>query len=44
MFNMILQDGTRSDNAMSRVGIVVNRYDYFLPPNNRITAFTVRYE
>ncbi len=43
MFNMILKDGTRSDNPMSRVGIVVNRYDYFLPENKRITAVTIYY-
>ncbi len=44
MFNMILQDGTRSDNSFTvSDGYVFNRYDYFLPENKRITAVTVYY-
>ena len=41
MFNMILKDGTRSDNAMTFNGVVLERYDYFLPKNNKITAVTI---
>ena len=41
VFNIILQDGTRSDNAMTVNGEVYNRYDYFLPQNNKITAVTI---
>ena len=45
MFNMILKDGTRSDNAMNNYGQVVvrQRYDYFLPQNNRITKVIIYY-
>ena len=44
MFNMILQDGTRSDNPfIDWQGRVLKRYDYFLPQNNRITAVTIYY-
>ena len=43
MFNMILQDGTRSDNAFTYDGRVHDRYDYFLPQNKRITAVTIYY-
>ena len=38
MFNMILKDGTRSNNLMTYNGRVHDRYDYFLPQNKRITA------
>ena len=45
MFNMILKDGTRSDNAMiDWNGEVRQRYDYFLPENKRITAVTIYYD
>ena len=45
MFNMILQDGTRSDNAFTLPdGTVRQRYDYFLPQNKRITAVIIYYE
>ncbi len=44
MFNMILQDGTRSDNSMTDNGNVIERYDYFLPRNNKITAVTIHYK
>ena len=45
MFNMILQDGTRSDNAFTDYhGNVQKRYDYFLPQNKRITAVTIYYD
>ncbi len=37
LFNMILRDGTRSNNY------VFERYDYFLPQNKRITAVTIYY-
>ncbi len=41
---MILQDGTRSDNAFTYDGDVEYvRFDYFLPQNNRITAVTIYY-
>ncbi len=43
MFNMILQDGTRSDNAFTWFGNVCDRYDYFLPQNKRITKVTIYY-
>ncbi len=43
MFNMILQDGTRSDNAFTYYGKVRQRYDYFLPQNKKITAVTIYY-
>ena len=44
LFNMILQDGTRSDNPfMTRNGCVIKRHDYFLPQNKRITAVTIYY-
>ena len=45
MFNMILKDGTRSDNAF--IGWdeeVEQRYDYFLPHNNKITKVTIYYD
>ena len=46
MFNMILRDGTRSDNAFGTDwnGRVIDRYDYFLPQNNKITAVTIYYD
>ena len=46
MFNMILQDGTRSDNPFTVYGdgLVWQRYDYFLPQNKRITAVTIFYD
>ncbi len=44
MFNMILKDGTRSDNAMTIDGEVKQRYDYYLPQNNKITAVTIYYD
>ena len=45
MFNMILQDGIRSDNAMiSIIGKAFDRYDYFLPQKNKITAVTIYYD
>ncbi len=43
MFNMILRDGTRSDNALTDAGIVRQRYDYSLPENKKITAVTIYY-
>ncbi len=43
MFNMILQDGARSDNAMTEDGEVHDRYDYFLPENKKITKVTIYY-
>ncbi len=49
MFNMILKDGTRSDNSfMTNLMTfsdddVRQRYDYFLPKNNKITAVTIYY-
>ncbi len=43
MFNMILKDGTRSDNAMTFLGKVKQRYDYFLPQNKKITKVTIYY-
>ncbi len=49
MFNMILQDGTRSDNAFTHYDEdgededVYDRYDYFLPQNKKITAVTIHY-
>ena len=44
MFNMILQDGTRSNNPfIEDDGEVYDRYDYFLPQNNSITAVTIYY-
>ena len=45
MFNMILRDGTRSDNAFPMIwdGDVLDSYDYFLPQNKRITAVTIYY-
>ena len=43
MFNMILQDGTRSDNAFTYYSSVLQRYDYFLPQNKKITAVTINY-
>jgi hypothetical protein len=44
MFNMILQDGTRSDNPMTNWnGEVLDSYDYFLPQNKKITAVTICY-
>ncbi len=43
LFNMILKDGTRSDNAMTWNGYVHDRYDYFLPKNKRITKVTIYY-
>ena len=47
MFNMILQDGTRSDNPFRDgdwLSGVEQRYDYFLPQNKRITAVTIYYK
>ncbi len=44
MFNMILQDGTRSDNAFTVDGKVLDRYDYFLPHSKRVTAVTIYYD
>jgi hypothetical protein len=44
MFNMILQDGTRSDNPFTQYGKVWQRYDYFLPQNKRITKVTICYD
>ncbi len=44
MFNMILQDDTRSDNAFTYYGEVDQRYDYFLPQNKMITAVTIYYD
>ncbi len=43
MFNMILEDGTRSDNDMAYNGKVRQRYDYFLPKNKRITKVTINH-
>ncbi len=45
MFNMILRDGTRSDNAFisTHYGVWFDRYDYLLPQNKRITAVTIYY-
>ncbi len=44
LFNIILKDGTRSDNAFTDYhGLVWQRYDYFLPQNKRITAVTIYY-
>ena len=43
MFNIILKDGTRSDNAFTLYGKVKQRYDYFLPHNNRIIKVTIYY-
>ncbi len=43
MFNMILRDGTRSDNPFTWKGNVRQRYDYFLPQNKRITKITIYY-
>ena len=44
MFNMILQDGTRSDNPMTLYGKVRKRYNYFLPQNKKISAVTIYYD
>ena len=44
MFNIILQDGTRSDNAMTVDGTVWKRYDYFLPQKKRITKVTIYFK
>ncbi len=43
MFNMILRDGTRSDNSFTWNGEVSQKYDYFLPKNKRITKVTIYY-
>ena len=43
MFNIILKDGTRSNNAFTLYGKVKQRYDYFLPHNNRIIKVTIYY-
>ncbi len=43
MFNMILKDGTRSDNPFTWYGTVLDSYDYSLPQNKRITAVTIYY-
>ncbi len=43
MFNMILRDGTRSDNPFIEDGVVLQRYDYYLPPNNKITKVAIYY-
>ena len=40
---MILKDGTRSHNSFTEYGTVHDRYDYFLPENNRPTAVTIYY-
>ncbi len=40
---MILQDGTKSENPMTKWGTVFDRYDYYLPQNKRITAVTIYY-
>ena len=44
MLNMILKDGTRSKNPFIGYKGVLQSYDYFLPPNNRITAVTIYYK
>ncbi len=45
MFNIILKDGTRSDNPfIEDDGKVYYRYDYFLPQNNKITKVTIYYD
>ncbi len=44
MFNMILRDGTRSDNDFTLDGDVYDRYDYRLPQEKRITAVTIYYD
>ena len=47
MFNIILQDGTRSDNPfISWVGWdgkLHDRYDYFLPQDKKITKVIIYY-
>ena len=44
MFNMILKDGTRSDNPFIEWnGTVSEVYDYFLPQNKRITKVIIYY-
>ncbi len=43
LFNMILKDGTRSDNPFTLRGTVIKRYDYYLPQNNKITEVTIYY-
>ena len=43
MFNMILKDGTKSDNLMTIRSTVKQRYDYFLPQNKEITAVAIYY-
>ncbi len=44
MFNMILNNGTRSDNPMIDVyGRVWQSYDYFLPKSKKITKVTIYY-
>ena len=45
LFNMILQDDTRSDNPFTwSNGELYKRYDYFLPQNTRITKVTIYYD
>ena len=45
MFNMILRDGTSSNNSMAEPdGKEYNRYYYYLPQNTRITAVTIYYD
>ncbi len=44
MFNMILQDRTRSDNPFTWYDEVKQRYDYFLPENKKITKVTIYYD
>ncbi len=47
MFNMILQDGTRSDNPFidgDWLSGKEKRYDYFLPQKKRITAVTIYHD
>ena len=43
LFNMILRDGTRSDNSFTWYGKENDRYDYFLPHKNKITKVTIYY-
>ena len=44
MFNMILKDGTRSDNTMTFKDDVQQRHDYLLPLNKKITKVTIHYK
>ena len=44
MFNIILRDGTRSTYSMTwSDGKLHDRYDYFIPKNNKITKVTIYY-